>query len=384
MAEINITHACNQKCIFCIGDRNSHKVFLTGPTLLGPPLKQIYKEIEDSLYNVISFTGGETLLRKDIFQIIRFAKKCNKTIGINTNGQLLESEDLVAKLKRAGVTNLMISLHTQKISQNSQITNSFGSFAKVVEGIRNAKKYGFYISIEHVIFENNYKDLSDFVHFVRKEFCSVDNIDFLFIRYNNKPETARLIPGMSKALPHITKAFDICEENKQKYRIQNIPYCVIQKYAGFNYYYDWSEDLIRKEIKINDYGFKKVECKDCIYDRRCVGLTRFYACKFGLDELNPIKNKGNEKPIGHDADYSIKESSFGNIPPCYHTVYEKMNRDRKTEIMDFWSDSDRVVRFMVKRKKKLRDNALTLDFCRDCKWNDECIGIERQVWENMR
>ena len=57
----------------------------------------------------LGFTGGEPLLRRDIFELISHARRASIPVTLNTNGLLLD-EERIEKLLQAGPTNVNISL----------------------------------------------------------------------------------------------------------------------------------------------------------------------------------------------------------------------------------------------------------------------------------
>jgi radical SAM protein with 4Fe4S-binding SPASM domain len=88
--QIEVTSFCNADCPFCI---NRATFASKGRLSKGLSLETLYKVVEwiaDSGVKRVRFTGGEPLLRKDLFSIISRAKKLGLVTGINTNGFLVE------------------------------------------------------------------------------------------------------------------------------------------------------------------------------------------------------------------------------------------------------------------------------------------------------
>ena len=57
----------------------------------------------------LNFTGGEPLVRKDFFEVARYANEQQLNITLASNRTLLTKEN-VLKLKKIGVTSINISL----------------------------------------------------------------------------------------------------------------------------------------------------------------------------------------------------------------------------------------------------------------------------------
>ena len=66
------------------------------------------------------FSGGEPLMREDIFELINYASKAGLRPVLGTNGTLI-SKEMAQKLKDAGISAIGISLD----SLNSEKHNLF-------------------------------------------------------------------------------------------------------------------------------------------------------------------------------------------------------------------------------------------------------------------
>jgi len=101
---MELTKRCNQSCNFCFSRVDK-------PSQLMLPLQKIVSTVEEMKtlgIRQIRFTGGEPLLRKDLFSIIRFAKLKGLYVFLNTNGSLL-NERTIEKLENY-TDNVLISL----------------------------------------------------------------------------------------------------------------------------------------------------------------------------------------------------------------------------------------------------------------------------------
>ncbi len=100
---------CNFFCKHC-GSNAGRKFSLR--ELTTEEIKKTFKNIAAS-YNpreiMISVTGGEPLLRKDIFEVMAYANKLGFPWGIVTNGFLVD-EDVVHKMKESGMTTVTVSI----------------------------------------------------------------------------------------------------------------------------------------------------------------------------------------------------------------------------------------------------------------------------------
>ena len=82
----------------------------------------------------LSISGGETFLRKDIFEILESAKKAGMKLSINTNAWLF-TEETVNRICRLGVDSTYISLDGASAETNDRIRGMDGGFERVLEAV---------------------------------------------------------------------------------------------------------------------------------------------------------------------------------------------------------------------------------------------------------
>ena len=88
----------------------------------------------------VIFTGGETLLSKQLFELISLASKLGFNNLVNTNGWLLD-ESMIKKLFDSGMTHMMISIDGFKAKTHDKIRGTKGSHKKVLSGAKKVKNY---------------------------------------------------------------------------------------------------------------------------------------------------------------------------------------------------------------------------------------------------
>jgi cyclic pyranopterin phosphate synthase len=162
---------------------------------------------------VVTITGGEPLLSKKIFSIIKTIKKFNniKKITIVTNGSLLKLKAL--KLRKNGVDEIHVSLPTldkkifQYITHNKEIEN-------VIEAIKYSRKIGLKIKINCVIL----KDINDSEEHIKKmiNFGKENDVIIRFIELQkfNTFSIAHYVPY--KKFKNIVRKY--CKFQKMRFR----------------------------------------------------------------------------------------------------------------------------------------------------------------------
>jgi len=107
IANVSITQNCNSRCSYC--DIWKWQNFIADPTI--EELKRIFSSLANLGVKVVSLSGGEPLLRKDIEEVISIVKSYNVRAQIVTNGILLSKEKII-KLVKSGLDCVTLSLDT--------------------------------------------------------------------------------------------------------------------------------------------------------------------------------------------------------------------------------------------------------------------------------
>lgn len=126
----NVTARCNLKCKHCYAYTEFNKEIDTETA------KRVAEELND-LAILILFSGGEPLLRKDLFEI---ASVCKVTKALSTNGTLIDIET-AEKLRDTGFSYVGISLDGLK-RVHDEFRGVDGAFDRAVEGLKNVKSVG--------------------------------------------------------------------------------------------------------------------------------------------------------------------------------------------------------------------------------------------------
>ncbi|GAI31842.1 unnamed protein product, partial [marine sediment metagenome] len=79
--ELEVTKACNSKCIHCIASAGEKRQY----EFNSDELDCILKQLKEKDFKEIIVTGGEPFMREDIFKIMNSIKEYGFEIILNTN-----------------------------------------------------------------------------------------------------------------------------------------------------------------------------------------------------------------------------------------------------------------------------------------------------------
>ncbi|MBE0534727.1 MAG: radical SAM protein [Phycisphaerae bacterium] len=151
----NITRNCNLKCVHCYNDSGVGKLCNDATT---EEAKAVLDDLAAFGVPSVLFSGGEPLMRHDLFELIARAGGKGLRTVISTNGTLIDKK-AAATIKERGVSYVGISL--DGIGEiNDRFRGVGGAFEKAVAGIRNCQDAGVRIGLRLTLTKRNVEDLA--------------------------------------------------------------------------------------------------------------------------------------------------------------------------------------------------------------------------------
>jgi len=138
---IEVTPQCNFKCKFCFNRVSFAKQGHLGKGATTAYLKKLINNIKKAGVSIVRFTGGEPMLREDIFELIKYAKTKGLEVRLNTNGSLIKSYKMAKEMAKY-LDYVLFSMHTYDSKKDEKITGFKGSFEKKLRAVKWFKKAG--------------------------------------------------------------------------------------------------------------------------------------------------------------------------------------------------------------------------------------------------
>lgn len=178
LSEIALTYRCNNRCTFCYASAPER-----GPEV-GEMTTEEVKRIIDKIVDqakvpTVSFTGGEPTLRRDLPELIAYAKSRDMRVNLITNGTLCAKADFVARLKEAGLNSAQVSLEAAEAEIHNRVVGNPRAFAQTVQGIKNLKAAGIHTHTNTTINQHNVNHLHaliDFLADLGQEYLSMNMV----------------------------------------------------------------------------------------------------------------------------------------------------------------------------------------------------------------
>ncbi|MBV7272939.1 putative heme d1 biosynthesis radical SAM protein NirJ1 [Clostridiaceae bacterium UIB06] len=175
----NCTKTCNLKCVHCYANSDCNKY--EGELSL-TEAKSFINDLGEFRVPVILFSGGEPLLRNDIFELIEHSSKNSIRSTISTNGTLIDKE-VSESLKKLNVGYVGVSLDGIG-SRHDEFRKTKGSFDKALRGIRNCLEINQKVGLRFTINQYNYDQLEDIFRLIKEE--RIPRVCFYHLVYSGR------------------------------------------------------------------------------------------------------------------------------------------------------------------------------------------------------
>lgn len=150
-----ITRNCNLSCQHC---RASATMGPYSGELETAACMQLLDQVAESGKPIIILTGGEPLLRKDIFDIAAYGTEKGLRMVMAPNGTLM-THDIALKLKQSGIQRISISLDGPDAESHDNFRGVEGAFEGALQGLRYAKEAELPFQINTTVTQKNLHDI---------------------------------------------------------------------------------------------------------------------------------------------------------------------------------------------------------------------------------
>lgn len=320
----NVGRRCNLKCVHCYSQSKNIEY---KDELTTEEAKKVLDDLADYGSPVILFSGGEPLLRKDLFPLIAHAKERGLRAVISTNGTLITKEKAV-ELKNFGLSYVGISMDGLR-ETHDKFRGVEGAFDMALKGIRNCLAADIKVGLRFTINKRNSQDIPGIFDLIEKE--NIPRVCFYHLVYSGRG--SQLI---EEDLSH--------EETREVL------------------------DLIMDRTKqLHDKG-KLIEC--LTVDNHADGPYVYMRLlkedpERAADVLELLKmNEGNSSGKGIGC-----ISWDGSVHPDQFWRQKNLGNVRERKFSEIWTDLSNEFVAKLKDKKKYVTGR-----CAECKWLDVCGG----------
>lgn len=327
----NCTNTCNLYCKHCYADS---KNLVFDDELTTKEAKSFIDDLASFNVPVLLISGGEPLLRKDIFELIDYARSKNIRCTISTNGTLINKQCAKA-IKEAKVSYVGISI--DGIGARHDVFRGVkGSFDKALQGVRNCLEVGQKVGLRFTMSKYNYDQIDEIFELIIKE--KIPRVCFYHLAYSGRGSE------------------------------------MIKEDIPFNIKRDIIDKIINKTFEIGD----KVEI--LTVDNHADAPYIYMKSKTDFPEKQDLIKELLELNGGNRTGIAIANVDYkGDVHPDQFTQHHTFGNVKERKFSEIWTDNSHPILKGLRNRKPLLKGR-----CSKCKWLNICNGNLRARGEAVR
>lgn len=320
----NITGRCNLNCRHCYA--HSRKDTETHGELSTEEAKSVIEDLSRLGVPVILFSGGEPLLRKDIFELLDYAREKGLKTVLSTNGTLI-IRDVAKILSSLSVSYVGISLDGL-YEVNDLFRGKDGAFSEALRGILNCKNEGIKVGIRFTITKLNYEHIPKIFDFF--DSYEIERICFYHLVYSGR---GRSLMDLDISAEERRRILDlIIRRAKEIYEKRKIEVLTVDNHADGPYVY----------LKLLEEDLERA--------KKVLELLKTNSGNLSGLGIACIDEKGFVHP-----DQFLRDINLGNL--------------RDVPFSKIWTDEKNEILSMLRRKRNYLKGR-----CSRCRFLDICGG----------
>jgi radical SAM protein len=171
-----VTQSCDLACKHC---RAAAQPLAHPDQLTTEEGKALIDQIADLHIPIFVFTGGDPLMRSDVFELIRYASDKGVKVAVTPSATPLLTRESIFKTKEAGLVRLGISLDGSTPEIHDAFRGLPGAWARTIQAIEWANEAGIPIQVHTTISRHNANDLDNLCALFEKLAIVMWNVFFL-------------------------------------------------------------------------------------------------------------------------------------------------------------------------------------------------------------
>jgi radical SAM protein len=130
-------------------------------------------------YPILVLTGGDCLLRADIFELVDYAKGLGIPVALSPSVTPMLTQEVIQKIVASGVKAVSISLDGSNAKTHEGVRGIAGHFEKTVEAIRALSSAGLTVQINTTVMRANVGELAEIAQIVSDAGAHIWEVFFL-------------------------------------------------------------------------------------------------------------------------------------------------------------------------------------------------------------
>ncbi|MFN8626357.1 MAG: radical SAM protein [Candidatus Binatia bacterium] len=148
---LDVTYRCNERCVHCYLDHDG------GGEMDYTEIAELLEQMAVAGVLFLTVSGGEPLLRQDLFDIIGRARQLTFNVKLKTNAILIRKRE-AARLRALDVEKVQVSIYSHRPEVHDAITTVPGSLERSLAAIRFLRAQGLRVVVANVLMRQNWGD----------------------------------------------------------------------------------------------------------------------------------------------------------------------------------------------------------------------------------
>jgi radical SAM protein len=160
-----VTRACAFACVHCRADAQHH----ADPRELNTEESlRLIDRIKEFGNPILIFTGGDPMMRKDLFELISYATQKGLRCSLTPTATALPTPERMQKARDAGIRRIALSLDAPTAKAHDAFRQVPGSWQRTMNILRNAQSAGLSAQVNTTVSTYNLDLLADMVPFIQE------------------------------------------------------------------------------------------------------------------------------------------------------------------------------------------------------------------------
>ncbi len=151
----NMTFRCNLHCPHCYIDARESAARDELSTEEG---RKLIDQIAELSKPILIFSGGEPILRPDIFELARYATSKGLIAAMGSNGTLI-TDSVAAELKASGIRAVAVSIDSAIPERHDEFRGLKGAWQRAMDGIAACRAHGISVQVNTTVTQQNYDEI---------------------------------------------------------------------------------------------------------------------------------------------------------------------------------------------------------------------------------
>ena len=209
-----VTQRCNHDCLHCYNAWKNPVDYPMGELGTAETLDMLAKALDETDASLVSLSGGEPMLRADVYEIVDFLNGRGVTVNLITNGTLLD-ESAVARLAPGKISIFELPLLSSDRDVHDRMSGAPGAFDRVTMAIADLKAVGQRVVCVFVATKLNLPGWREAAEVAVA--LGADGI--MFNRFNPGGRGAENVERLQATPEEVAAALDVAQEVRQEYEL---------------------------------------------------------------------------------------------------------------------------------------------------------------------